>query len=93
MSHIHPQARTALLQKQISLLRKSISRKNLAQYEAHDCCARVEFWKECRFMQQSQPEPRRAGHRAPPVPVTQSRGLHMAHGSSDPMAASARSSA
>ena len=53
MSHIHPQARTALLQKQISLLRKSISKKNLAQYEAHDCCARVEFWKECRFMQQS----------------------------------------
>ena len=42
-----------MLQEQISLLRKSISRKNLAQHEAHDCCARVGFWKECRFIQQS----------------------------------------
>ena len=43
------------MKKQISLLRKSISRKNLAQHEAHDCCARVGVWKECRFMQQSRP--------------------------------------
>ena len=35
----------ALLQKQISLLRNSISRKNLAQNKEHDCCARVGLWK------------------------------------------------
>ncbi len=43
---------SALLHKKISLLRKSISRKNLAQHKAHDCCARVGARKEYRFMQQ-----------------------------------------